>query len=62
MYGTERLKELVASISDRYTAAEVIQSIVSDVQGFVGEAEQYDDMTIVVIKVPGPTDTTGNGT
>ncbi|MDE0327005.1 MAG: SpoIIE family protein phosphatase [Candidatus Poribacteria bacterium] len=62
MYGTERLKELVSKISDSYTAAEVIQSIVSDVQGFVGDAEQYDDMTIVVIKVPGHTDTTGNGT
>ena len=52
MYGTERLKELVSKIPDNYTAAEVIQSIVADVQGFVGEAEQYDDMTIVVIKVP----------
>ncbi len=52
MYGTERLKDLVSRIPDNLTAAEVIESLVADVQGFVGEAEQYDDMTIVVIKVP----------
>lgn len=52
MYGTERLKEVVSKIPDSFTATEVIQSLVEDVQNFVGEAEQYDDMTIVVIKIP----------
>ena len=52
MYGTERLKESISKISDSFTATEVIQSIVEDVRSFVGEAEQYDDMTIVVIKIP----------
>lgn len=52
MYGTERLKEVVSEIPDNFTATEVIQSLVDDVQNFVGEAEQYDDMTIVVIKIP----------
>ena len=52
MYGTERLKESVSKIPDSFTASEVIQSLVEDVRNFVGEAEQYDDMTIVVIKIP----------
>ena len=52
MYGTERLKETVSKIPDNFTAAEVIQSLVEDVHEFVGEAEQYDDLTIVVIKIP----------
>ena len=53
MYGTERLTESVSKIPDNFTATEVIQRIVEDVRIFVGEAEQYDDMTIVVIKIPG---------
>ena len=52
MYGTERLTESVSKIPDSSTATEVIQSIVEDVRIFVGEAEQYDDMTIVVVKIP----------
>ena len=52
MYGTERLKESVSKIPDSFTATEVIQSIVEDIRIFVGEAEQYDDMTIVAIKIP----------
>ena len=52
MYGTERLKESISRIPDSFTAAEVIQGIVEDVRSFVGEAEQYDDLTIVTIKIP----------
>lgn len=48
MYGTERLKESIARIPDGSNAAEVVQHIVADVHNFVDEAEQYDDMTIVV--------------
>lgn len=50
MYGTERLKALISRIPENLSAAEVIQYIVDDVHQFVGDAEQYDDMTIVVIK------------
>ena len=50
MYGTERLKELVSEMPSECTAEEVIQHIVEDVQKFVKEAEQYDDLTLVVIK------------
>ena len=50
MYATERLKESVSRIPDSFTAAETVQHIVDDAHRFVGEAEQYDDLTIVVIK------------
>ncbi len=50
MYGTERLKESVSRIPDNFDAEATVQHIVNDVRDFVGEAEQYDDMTIVVIK------------
>ena len=50
MYGDERLKEVVSQMSNDYTAEEVIQHLVEDVNRFVEEAEQYDDLTLVVIK------------
>ena len=50
MYGTERLKASVSRIPDSFTAEEVVQHLVDDAHAFVGEAEQYDDLTIVVIK------------
>ena len=50
MYGAERLKAVASRIPDEYTAEEVIQHIVEDVNRFVAEAEQYDDLTLVVIK------------
>ena len=31
-------------------ATEIIKSILQDVTDFVGTAEQYDDMTVVVVK------------
>ena len=50
MYGTERLKQIVSEIPDDANAEAVIEHIVEDVHNFVGEAEQYDDLTLVVIK------------
>ena len=50
MYGAERLIAVVSEISNEYTAEEVIQHIVEDVNRFVETAEQYDDLTLVVIK------------
>lgn len=50
MYGTERLMELVSEMPEDYTAEQVINRIVEDVHEFVGETEQYDDLTLVVIK------------
>jgi len=50
MYGTERLERFVASMDSRMNAGEIIQAILQDVSRFVESAEQYDDMTIVVVK------------
>ncbi len=49
-YGTERLMNLVAGIDSAAGAEDVIGAILQDVSSFVGSAEQYDDMTIVVVK------------
>jgi serine phosphatase RsbU (regulator of sigma subunit) len=50
MYSTERLLDLVAGIDPSASAEDVIDAILQDVKDFVGSAEQYDDMTIVVVK------------
>ena len=50
MYGTDRLIESVSRIPDNFGAEATVQHLVNDVRDFVGEAEQYDDLTIVVIK------------
>lgn len=54
MYGTDRLNETVSKIPDNATAEEIIEHLVADVHDFVEEAEQYDDLTIVVIRIPEP--------
>lgn len=51
MYGTERFKEFVSQMPDNFSAEDIIQHIVNDVHQFVGDAEQYDDLTIVVIRL-----------
>ncbi len=50
MYGTERLLDLASGIDSSASAEDVIESILHDVTRFVGAAQQYDDMTIVVVK------------
>ena len=50
MYGTDRLKEFISAIPVESTAEEVIQMIVDEIQEFVQDAEQYDDLTLVVVK------------
>ena len=50
MYGTDRLNDLIAKTPSESSAEEMIQHIFDDVQEFVQEAEQYDDMTLVVLK------------
>lgn len=51
MYGTERFKQSVSQMPDNFSAEDIIQHIVDDVHEFVGDAEQYDDLTIVVIRL-----------
>jgi serine phosphatase RsbU (regulator of sigma subunit) len=50
MYGAERLEKVVTHIVPTMTAEGIIETILQDVADFVGTAEQYDDMTVVVVK------------
>jgi ligand-binding sensor domain-containing protein len=50
IYGTDRLMDLVTDIGLTVSVEVIIEAILQDVAGFVGNAEQYDDMTIVAIK------------
>ena len=50
MYGTERLKSVLAEAPQHLSAEELIEYIFTDIQAFVQTAEQYDDITIVVVR------------
>lgn len=50
MYGMERLENTLVHIDPALNAEGIIKSILQDVAGFVGTAEQFDDMTVVVVK------------
>ena len=49
-YGMERLANIVPELS-KNDATSMANSIIEDVMKFVGNAEQYDDMTLLVLKV-----------
>ena len=42
--------DAVAAIDPAVSAMDVIEAVLHDVDKFAGSAEQYDDMTIVVVK------------
>ena len=50
MYGTERLEKALSGIDSAMSSNEIIDAILKDVTDFTGTAEQYDDITIVVIR------------
>ena len=50
MYGTERLKSVLTEAPEHLNAEELIAYIFKDIQAFVQEAEQYDDITIVIVR------------
>ena len=47
---TDRLTDLIKGLDETLNAAAVIDAIIDDVHDFSGDAQQSDDMTIVVIK------------
>jgi serine phosphatase RsbU (regulator of sigma subunit) len=49
-YGIERLMEIVPTVADK-DAKEMAGLIVDDVLRFTGDAQQYDDMTLMIMKV-----------
>ncbi|MCG9134319.1 SpoIIE family protein phosphatase [Candidatus Poribacteria bacterium] len=48
---TDRLVHLITGLDATLTAEAIIDAIINDVRDFSGDAQQNDDMTIVVIKV-----------
>jgi len=51
MYSYERLYSTIQRADDKMSAGELLNAILFDVQTFSGEAEQCDDITLVVLKV-----------
>lgn len=50
MYQSERLLELVQQADPNLSAQGMVDLILGDVMGYVGDEEASDDITIVVIK------------
>jgi serine phosphatase RsbU (regulator of sigma subunit) len=50
LFGERRLRDLIEQ-SEGLTSDEMKERILDEVRGFVGEAAQHDDMTLVVLKV-----------
>jgi len=50
MYGYNRLKETIRCAATDFSAEDMMHHILQDVRTFVGEMEQYDDITIVVLR------------
>jgi len=50
MYEDQRLRDFTASIDSSLDAREIIEALLQDISRFVGNTEQYDDMTVVVMK------------
>lgn len=51
VYSFERLEEVIRNTLPGLSASQFVAEILKDVETFVGKADQYDDMTIVVLKV-----------
>jgi len=50
MYNIERLKDAIMKFDSEMSAEKIVKAILQDVGDFVGSAEQYDDMTVIVVK------------
>jgi sigma-B regulation protein RsbU (phosphoserine phosphatase) len=50
VYGFERLEERIQAYGREGSAVEMLDHILKDVKGFIGESLQGDDMTLVVVK------------
>ncbi len=50
VYGSDRFNELIRNAPSDLSANDMIQYILNDVQKFVGESKQYDDITLIVLR------------
>ena len=50
-YGDARLQRAVARAAGSRTAREIRDAILGDLSNFKGDQEQWDDMTLVVVRV-----------
>ena len=53
MFGTDRMIETLSSCTDN-TPKEILQGVRSAVDSFVGDAEQFDDLTMMCLEYKGP--------
>ena len=53
MFGTDRMIEALKSCTDK-TPEEILQRVKSAVDSFVGDAEQFDDLTMMCLEYKGP--------
>lgn len=51
MYEIQRLQQSIKQINSTLNAEEILETILGDIADFVGSGEQYDDITIVVVKM-----------
>ena len=49
MFGEDRMKASLAKVP-QHTCQQIIDTVKADVAAFVGEAEQSDDITMLVVK------------
>lgn len=50
MYGMDRMKEVIFN-SRHLTSEEIMSAVYDDVNKFVGDYKQYDDMTAIILKI-----------
>ena len=53
LFGTERLREAVRTAADR-TCSGLYSTVMARVREFIGNADQQDDLTLVVVEFSGP--------
>lgn len=54
LYGSDRLTELLRKMIPAIPVSQLIRTIRDDVRSFVGDAEQSDDLTLLVLRWKGP--------
>ncbi len=52
LYGTERMVDALNSVGN-VTPRELLLAVRADINRFVGEAEQFDDITMLALQVKG---------